>query len=127
MSEEMEDFVRSVSDGNPVTEAANRRVMAAFNAVGRAPAGMKASVLAAATSQRRSRTAVILAPVLAFSVLAVFLLLRQKPAVAPQYSPDWLCYENFPYYSEDARQYLNPPDPEGVTLDTLIPSSEKGV
>jgi len=127
MSEEMDDFIRSVSDGDPVTETANRRVMAAFTAAGRAPAGMKDRVLAAATSSRRSRTAVILAPALALSVLAVFLLLRQEPAVAPQYSPDWLCYENFPYYSDDARQYLNPLDPEGVTLDTLIPSAEKGM
>lgn len=127
MSEEIEDFIRSVSDGDPVTEAANRRVIATFNAVGRVPAGMKVRVLAAATSPHRSRTAAILAPALALSVLAVFLLLRQKPAAAPQYSPDWLCYENFPYYSDDARHYLNPPDPEGITLDTLIPSSEKGM
>ncbi|HBA59810.1 MAG TPA: hypothetical protein DCZ92_03120 [Elusimicrobia bacterium] len=127
MSEELKNFAREASGGEPAAEAANARVLARFAAAGAAPEGAKARVLAALEA-RRKPLAPRLVPAFAISaaVVAAFLLLRPGARPEPLLSTDWLSYDNFPYYSDEARQYLNPADPEERSLEGLIPSAEDG-
>ena len=131
MKEETEKFIRSVSDGDTGEENINRRIMSVFEAAGKPPEGARERVLAS-VSKRRSRvkTAAILVPALACSFLAVFILLhretRRPVHETEEYSADWLSYENFPYYKEEAKNYLNDTEKNG-DRDYFHPSAETGM
>lgn len=126
-NEELKGFMKAVSDGDAGVEAANAKVAALFAAAAaQAPEGAQARVLArvkAGPSPYR-RPAAFLAAGLAFAALV--LVLRPAAAPAPLLAPDWRSYDNFPYYTDEARMYLEPLPLEGQAVDGLIPSAEYG-
>jgi ferric-dicitrate binding protein FerR (iron transport regulator) len=125
--EDLNEFIRAVSDGNPAKEAAGARVLAAFEAAGKPPLGAKERVLASLPGRPVRSGARRLVPAFGLAAaVAAFLLLRPAPGPEPLLSTDWRSYDNFPYYSNEARMYLNPIDPEARSLDGLIPSAEYG-